>query len=231
MINSQEIIERSVYTALLNMAVKLGYTIDPMSYLPISSENQARQEADIGAIRGSGKPFIYIFGAGNNQSKDQKITPRIVVEPKAFYPGNIGVPPLIVEKKEGEGFTMHEEPWRTLDQYIDVRLVANTQEDLRILHQIMFWALPNRGYIKPYTEARFLFTGNIFIEAVNYYDSPNLQVGLLEKVYEYVIEDNLLENTSATPAELPEIKDISAIINVESFDGSTFQAEINTEES
>lgn len=40
MINSQEIIERSIYQALLNASIKLGYSLDPNNYLPISIENQ-----------------------------------------------------------------------------------------------------------------------------------------------------------------------------------------------
>ena len=42
MINSQEIIERSIYQALLNASIKLGYSLDPNNYLPISIENQKR---------------------------------------------------------------------------------------------------------------------------------------------------------------------------------------------
>ena len=41
MINSQEVIERSIYTALLNTAVKMGYSLDPEDFLPISPENAA----------------------------------------------------------------------------------------------------------------------------------------------------------------------------------------------
>lgn len=39
MVNSQEIIERSIYSALLNTSVALGYSINPEDYLPISEAN------------------------------------------------------------------------------------------------------------------------------------------------------------------------------------------------
>ena len=35
MVNSQEIIERSIYSALLGVAVKLGYSVNPEDFLPI----------------------------------------------------------------------------------------------------------------------------------------------------------------------------------------------------
>ena len=47
MINSQEIIERSIYQALLNASIKLGYSLDPNNYLPISIENQKRFKEDM----------------------------------------------------------------------------------------------------------------------------------------------------------------------------------------
>lgn len=47
MVNSQEIIERSIYVAILNMAIKLGYTINPEDYLPTSAVNAERFKEDL----------------------------------------------------------------------------------------------------------------------------------------------------------------------------------------
>ena len=207
MIDSQEIIERSLYSALLNTADTLGYTLDPQKYLPVSAENKAKYDADLKAL----SKFIGIFGASNNQSKGQKITPRIVVNPKGFYPGAVGMPKQLIEKNEGLGFTASEFPYETIDQYIDIHLVANNQEELRLLHQILFWSIPQRGYIKPYTEDEFLFSGNIFLEVVNFFDTPNLQAGLLEKVYEFVVYDCLI-GQSESEADLVPITDISLLL-------------------
>ena len=188
MVNSQEIIERSIYMALLRVTIELGYGLDPNNYLPVSVENSEKFQQDLKNLN----KYIPIIGTGNATSKDQKITPRIVLNARGFYPGNIGLPRELIEKAEGIGFTANEEPYETLDQYIDVHLVASNQDDLRLLHQIMFWALPQRGYIKPYTAEKFLPSGNIFIEVGNFFDYPNVNLGLLEKVYEYRIYDTLL---------------------------------------
>lgn len=188
MVNSQEIIERSIYMALLRVTIELGYGLDPNNYLPVSVENSEKFQQDLKNLN----KYIPIIGTGNATSKDQKITPRIVLNARGFYPGNIGLPRELIEKAEGIGFTANEEPYETLDQYIDVHLVASNQDDLRLLHQIMFWALPQRGYIKPYTAEKFLPSGNIFIEVGNFFDYPNVNLGLLEKVYEYRIYDTLI---------------------------------------
>lgn len=207
MVNSQEIIERSIYDALLRVAIALGYSLDPNLYLPESVENAARMKSDILALT----KYIPIFGTGNASAKDQKTTPRIVVNARGFYPGAIGMPKELLEKSVGQGYSLNEEPYEVLDQYTDVHLVANTQEDLRLLHQIMFWALPQRGYIKPYNEKNFLFSGNIFIEVGNFYDYPNDTLGLLEKVYQYKIFDSIIGEKLNT-ASMPEITNIEVVL-------------------
>ena len=213
MVNSQEVIERSIYSAILNTSVALGYSINPEEYLPVSEAN-SRKYAE---AKKNLKKFVGIFGTGNNQSKDMKLTPRIVVNARGFYPGNIGLPKQLIGKEEGIGYTATEVPYSTIDQYIDIHLVANNQEDLRLLHQITFYSIPQRGYLKPYNQDKFLFSGNIFLELVNFFDTPNLEVGIMEKIYQFVVEDTLAyENTE--PLDWVPITDISAVI--EAYDGS-----------
>lgn len=207
MVDSQEIIERSIYCSILNVAKELGFTVDPNEYLPINTQNQQRFKEDISKLT----KYIQIFGTGNNQSKDIKLTPRIVVNAKGFYPGNIGLPRQLIEKEEGVGFTVTEEPYETIDQYIDVHLVANNQDDLRLLHKILFWSIPQRGYVKPYNQQKFLFSGNIFIELVNFFDIPNLELGLMEKVYEFLIQDTLVLE-KAQESYLVPIVDINLLL-------------------
>lgn len=208
MYNSQEVIERSIYSALLQVAIALGYSIDPNNYLPVSETNAALMKADIAKL----KKYIPVFGTANSSSKDQKTTPRIVVNARGFYPGMVGLPKEIIGKEVGLGYTANEEPYETLDQYIDIHLVANTQEDLRILHSIMFSALPQRGYIKPYTAKDFLFSGNIFLEVGNFFDLPNTTIGLMEKVYEFRIYDTLIGEVENKSIDWIPIKDISMVL-------------------
>ena len=208
MVNSQEIIERSVYSALLQVAIALGYTVDPNDYLPASAENAKKFEDDIKALQ----KYIPIFGTANSSSKDKKTTPRIVVNARGFYPGMIGLPKEVLSKEVGQGYTMNEEPYETLDQYIDIHLVANTQEDLRLLHIIMFTALPQRGYIKPYTAQEFLFSGNIFLEVGNFFDYPNTTLGILEKVYEFRVYDTIIGEKEDVDLPWVPITDISVLL-------------------
>lgn len=211
MVNSQEIIERSIYTAILNTAIDLNYTLDPNKYLPKTPENLRKMQNDVQSL----KKFIYVYGTGNATSKDQKITPRIVINAKGFYPGGIGLPQFLLEKRIEEGsvsFEADQVPYETIDQYIDVHLVAQNQEDLRLLHQILFWSLPHRGYIKPYTSKKLLTSGNIFLELGNFFDYSNINMGLLEKVYQFKVYDTLVGEKEIIPTDLVPIKSIDVFL-------------------
>lgn len=220
MIESQEIIERSLYTEILNVALALGVTLNPKDYHPPSLINEERFNTDIKNITDSGKPFVGIFGIGNNQSRDQKWVPRITIESQGFYPGDVGLPRNVLQKNVGVGFTSVEIPYEAINQYIDIRLVANTQEDMRLLHTILFSSLPQRGYIKPWPSEKFLPEGNIFLEVFNFYNRQDLTYGILEKVYQFTIFDTLLEVSGITE-EIAEITDISFSLN-------TYEREILT---
>lgn len=179
--------------ALLNMTIGLGYTLNPEDYLPPNKDNSEKFQNDLKNIIEQKGFFISIFGVGNNHSRGIKETPRIVVDSEGFYPGDIGLPKHIIEKEEGIGYTSSEMPFETLSQYINIRLCAQSSEHMRLLHQIMFWSIPQRGYIKPYNEPDFLFDGNIFLRVVNFYNMPDLENGLMEKVYQFEVQDCLIE--------------------------------------
>lgn len=184
MVTTLEIIERSIYYSILRSAIKMGLTLNPMDYYPLTNETVQQFETDAKALR----KYVAIFGAGNSQSKGSKVSPRIVIDSHGFYPGSIGLPKRVYEK-ETEGYQGYELPFETLDQYIDIRLLSGIQEDNRELHNILFHSIPRKGYIPQYPSEVEEKTGNIFIELVNFFDQPNNEYGLIEKVYQFSILD------------------------------------------
>lgn len=202
MISSQTIIERSVYSAILETLVSTGYSLRPDDYFPISTENSKRFNQDKTNIQSEKGRFISVFGIGNNQSRGIKECPRITIEAKGFMPGDIGLPKSIIDKVE-DSYFVSEFPYEAIDQYIDIHLVANNQEDMRLLHTMLFASIPQRGYIKPYNLESIPFDGNIYIEISNFYDLPDTDKGIMEKVYEFTVKDSILENLVQTDSENP----------------------------
>ena len=225
MVNLEEIIERSFYIALLHETLKRGLTINPDESLVNGepTEKTADQfEKDKQAI---GKKFIYVFGIGNNLSRGAKECPRITIELNAYYPGELGTEKFSVEEAK-ENFDVVEYDYTTKSTNLDIHLVANTQQEMRLLHDIMYHALPAKGYIKPYFNDYEAWkstpigaTGNLYIEVGNFYDHPDLQHGLLEKVYTYEVSDSLMLEEVVSQGEIVPIKDISILIQPDGTDG------------
>lgn len=218
MVSTEEIVERTFYICLLTTALKRGLTLNPDDYLPLSQENEKRFQTDKDTL----KKFIPIYGIGNNQVKGAKTCPRITIELQGFYNGDIGVNKYIIgDKLENGNYQASEFPYETKDITLDIHLVANTQSDMRLLHSIMYEALPSRGYVRPYyndleewEEGRVSPTGNLFIEIGNYYDHPDVSAGILEKVYQYICKDGILPEKLSGEGELVPIKDISVLLGL-----------------
>lgn len=191
MISSQEIIERSIYSALLKTLIYLNYSLDPLDYYPVDENNKNKFKSDKEAIKKEKGFFIDLFGVGNNQSRGMKECPRITLEAKGFMPGDMGLPKQIMEKVD-DSYFVSEFPFEAINQYIDIHLVANNQNEMRLLHTILFSSIPQRGYIKPYHLEEIPFDGNIYLEVSNFYDMPDTDKGIMEKVYEFEIKDSIL---------------------------------------
>ena len=217
---SQTVIERTLYASILRVALNAGVTVNPEDYLPVSVENQKRYQQACEAL----KTFVGIYGVGNSQVRGQKILPRITIDLTSYYPGDLGVEPYMIgDKNENEKFVLYGYPYETKNSSYDVHLVAQTAEQMRLLHQIMYTALPGKGYIRPFvfdTLAKYLQnpgllkSGNLFVQIGNYYDHNDVDHGILEKVYTYDCIDGLLEET-IKDANIAPIRDITAIINSE----------------
>lgn len=210
-----------MYMNLLAVALKAGVTIDPDDYLNSSGlptkETEARYLADKAKI----KKFVYIFGIGNNQVRGPKEVPRITLDLQGYYPGVIGMERFQLDDTDKEHPRMIETGYNTKDIIIDVHLVSKTQQDMRMLHSIMYRALPTQGYIKPYkgNKDEFMNSGlqrseNIYIEVGNYYDHVDTDHGLLEHVYQYKISDGVVSD-EILDMDLVPIQDISVLIGTD----------------
>jgi len=225
MVTTQEIIERSLYASLMQVALQLNLTVDPEDYLPVNTTNSERYKEAKEALN----KFIYIFGVGNNQVRGAKIVPRITVDLNAYYPGDIGTEAFMVgDEKVNDEYRQYIYPFETKNAQFDIHLVANKSEDMRLLHSIMYTALPVRGYIKPFIEQTLKDyiankglnkTGNLYIEIANYYDHNDQEHGLLEKVYSYTVVDSYIEEVFNEGDTFAPIKDIRALIQLESSTG------------
>lgn len=218
MVSTQEIVERSLYMSLLSVAINKGCTLDPEDYLDNSGMPNEVGEARYNADKAKIKNFVYIFGVGNNQDRGIKVTPRIVLNLQGYYPGLVGMERFQMDNTDKDHPKMINTGYTTKDITIDVHLVSKNQRDIRLLHEIMYTALPSQGYIKPFYNDREKYfnsglqkRGNIYLEVSNYYNHDNTEHGLIEKVYQYKLQDCIVPDDKAN-IELVPIKDIQCLI-------------------
>lgn len=190
MVDSQEIIERSFYYSLLGVSVKMGLSLDPREY-PETRDGGKQFSEDKRLIQENKGLYIEIIGAGNNQEKAMKTGPKIVINPQTYIPGDVGLNRRMWERVENN-YIVSEVPFESSDLFIDVHLVSVNANENRLLHNVMFTSLPQRGYLKPYTYNQPPFDGNIFLIYSNSYDASSLDKGIIEKVYTYEVKDTLL---------------------------------------
>ena len=220
MVSTEEIVERSVYMNILAVAIKSGHTVDPDDYLENglpTIETEKRYKEDKAKIQ----KFIYVFGIGNNQDRGIKEVPRITLELQGYYPGNIGMERYQIDDTIKDNPRMIETGYTTKDIVIDVHLISKTQADMRLLHSILYKALPTQGYIKPYFNDRKSFieegllkSDNIYLEVGNHYDHKDNGHGLLEHVYQYKITDGVVSD-DISDVDLVPIRDISLLIGTD----------------
>lgn len=221
MVSSEEIIERSIYMNLLAVALKAGVTLDPDEYLNDNGLPTTETETRYLSDKKKLKKFVYIFGIGNNQERGAKEVPRITLDLQGYYPGSMGMERYQLDDTDKNNPFIIDTGYTTKDIVIDVHLVSKTQQDMRLLHSIMYKALPSRGYIKPYKgnkeefmNSSFHRSENIYIEVGNYYDHVDTDHGLLEHVYQYKISDGVVSD-EILDIDLVPIKDISVLIGTE----------------
>jgi hypothetical protein len=154
--------------------------------------------------------------------------------PRRILPGDIGTPiegyfePDPLDPKKTIKRTTPPES-AILD--IDIHLVSSTAKQDRVLHAILNQAIGSRGHIPFYDSPKELF----FIKQYNYYDIPDTQEGIEEKVYSYEVRDLYLTE-GTIQRNIPTIKEITVettVLEIESIlaqDGSIIGPYVNGDE-
>lgn len=220
MLNIQQVIERSIYSAILDSLIEAGLSLDPNNYLPLSLENSAAYKVARENIEASKGMYIELYGSSDSLSKGAKSTPRIVIVPQGFYPGDMGLEHRSLDLAD-DTYVISELPFESIDQNYDIIIVANNITEQRVLTSIISSSIPRRGYIKPYNKEPAT-SGNIFILLSNYFNSDNNEAGTLEKVYQFTVKDTLIEEPTIVDTATPMI-DISLLLSVGDIDVDTIE--------
>lgn len=218
----EAMLERTIYHRLRKYTIDIGYTLDIDKYDIENTDNNIvkteseRYKTDLKNLTINKGFSIEIFGSSNNQSRGTKKTPRIVVETESFYEGELGLQVADNYNRNQDGsFTKVEPVSITNDWFFNIHLVADTQEQLRLLRQILIMSIPRRGYINWYTDQKLQKSHNLLCRYLTQHDSDWEQEGIMEKIYRFTIPDVHVNEDLVIDINVPPIKVIELDIEDE----------------
>ncbi len=202
-------ITRSLYTTLRNAFIELGYTAS-MSGLTNTSQYEAAQQAITTA-----KGFcVELFNEGSPQAKGLKKVPRVVIKVERILPGNIGfaaVAGYTENNSNGYDKQLYQNIMSSL--FLNISYISNTAAQDRLMGSVIHQVIGSRKFIPYLYTYQNLSTPIVpnpneafLMEQVNYYDIGESPEGLMERIYEYKIQDVLTEYPETTSiAKIEEI--------------------------
>jgi hypothetical protein len=207
----QETIERTIYDRIIKELIDKGYSPDiyNTTLFPVGPTGVANFQTALLAIKNTKGFAVEVFNHSSEFAKGTQKVPRIVIKSQNGIPGAIGGDPSTDYLDMGSYYQAQVLPPQTTDYFLDVRLIAATVAQDRILQAIVALALPKRGYIPIYNDS----TRNFFIRYINYYDDEDLPQGLLQKVYGYEIPDAWETEPQVLPDPIAKMTDITLEIH------------------
>lgn len=225
--NIQERIERSVIEKIRLILVREGYwpdITDTVAYPP--NQPQLFDDA-VDAIVVSKGFAIEPFGHSSSRAKYEKKCPRIVFVSRRILPGSIGNPsnPIPVQDPtDPDRFFNVVRPQESSNMHFDLYLTSATGVQDRVLNAVIYSALGGQKlFIEMYDNVNEYF----FVRQYNYYDLPDSQNGIEEKVYSYQVDDIYLTSSDdeVVGEQVVPIIDIEADLDLQKLDGENDDTE------
>jgi len=187
----QQFLDRSIFHQIDRVMTVHGYAPDRSSFDLTNQNGKTAYRAALKAITDSQdeKFGIDLFGHSNTQFKGNKKTPRIVIVPYGFLPGDIGLD-LTPQPLSNNGVIHnHTFPTQSSEYEVNIHVTGSSAIHMVILNAILSQAMSRRGYIPFWPTLELKTSGNIFYENIGSFDSTDRQEGVLEKVYRYILPD------------------------------------------
>lgn len=207
LVDTQKIVERSLFEAIRKLLVSEGYLPD-ITLFPNTQIGYGNFQSALEVIKNTKGFATEIFGHGSSQSKELKRVPRIAIVTRRVFPGDIGglVDYEYINNPLDPNNLMKVLPDnQTADLQIDIHLVSNSAEQDRFLGAVLGATIGSKRYIPVYDDP----TQKIFTRQYNYYDLPDTMEGIIEKVYSYEIKDLWLFGGRVIQTSVPLIKEIT----------------------
>lgn len=211
-------LEKSIYERIRTILVEEGYlpARNPGRYTP-DKAGELNWQTDIKSITTNKEFAVEPFSNSGIQDKGMKSVPRIVIIARRYIPGETGAPingQIFSNPVDPNNFVKVGTSLESMHLHLDVNLVTASANQDRILNAVIFKALGTKTFI-PFSDS---INERFFLKQFNYYDLPDAQDGLMEKVYSYEIQD-LYMYEDLNSQNVSPIKEITQELEIENYLG------------
>lgn len=209
LLQTDQIIARSIYHALREHVVEHGYLPDEDDYGDSASE-AARWNQDVALIDATKGFHIDMFSESSARHKGMKNTPRIIIFLSNQFDGDIGAPPAGVLGRSITDPTKYRYgglPSKSTSLVFAIHLMSINSKQSSILNSILANVLGNRAFIKYYNN--LYPTQRLLCVQTSFADLDNAQENILEKAYFYRVPDVFLGAEKIIREDVSPIKEIT----------------------
>lgn len=201
-------VERSIFKAIMAKFVAAGYTPDLSD---VDNQNLAAYETALQEIANAKGLAVQIIGNRSSRAMDYKKVCGIVIKHQRIVTGDLGrdTKAGVYQQKENDpnNFEKIMPPLDSSDYYFDIHLIYSTTKQFYAITDLVGQALGRRNYLPMYDNPAERF----FIQQFNYYDFPDSNDNIQEKIYSYEVKD-LYEFEGVVDSNLSLIKEITVEI-------------------
>lgn len=203
-------VERSIFKALATAFLAKGYT--PDSSNP-ALQNEAAWTAALESIKTSKGFAVQLYGERSSRAMGEKKVASIVIKNTRIMPGDIGrdTRNSVYEPHPTTAgkFQKIKPPFDSSDFSYDIHLIYSSTKEYYALHELLGEVIGRRTYLPMYDNANDKF----YIEQTNYYELPDSNDNIQEKIYSYDVKD-LYEFEAVVDSNISSIKEILVEIGV-----------------
>lgn len=211
---------RSIFTALRQYAVELGYYPDTSIYdNPTAPDQIADFKNKLREITNTKGFYIDFFSESSARNKGEKIAPRMVIAIERAYNGEIGAPPSQILAGTVPGtFKTGSLPGQAANLNIGVYCISHNSEQTYVLNGIKDDILGQRNYIYLYDAPE---EQPFYIYQTAYYNLDDPVENITERAYIYTVPDLYLGNIITHRDNIKPIGEIHVDIENPKDDGIT----------
>ena len=215
-------VRRAIFHALRGELVKRNLLPD-ITLFPQTVQGVKDYNAAIATIAAAQGYAIEIFNQSSQDKRYMRKVPRMVLTFRRFIPGDLGgdVAPYYVSKSgdplDPQGYTKEVLPGQSSHWQFDLNLVVNQAVQEDIMNNVVATVIAGRGYI-PFFDTP---EEKIFIRQIGYFENPDPEQGVNERVYQFEIPDIFLMDATILDPNVPAIKNIALEIDLVDKAGNT----------